>query len=245
MRIRTLFLIGLLGLPAVSNGQIRVPVRPGRTPVEPAPLPPEAPLVAKELAYRRSRWTTEAYTMASSIQLPTSSGIVESSTLGAGTHAAYRVSDQFSTTMDLTASPFGSAIFETAEVGTRYSMTPLTEDYRGIQPFVDLRAAYMHMYDSYMTPSAIIGGGTQQLAEVGRYSHGMGGVAGAGVEFFLTRTLGLTTELSAMRNRMTAYRMTGNADLPVGTRYSMTSVRFSVGLKYNAVRSMLAQNPTR
>ena len=34
MRIRTLFLIALFGLPAVSNGQIRVPVRPGRTPVE-------------------------------------------------------------------------------------------------------------------------------------------------------------------------------------------------------------------
>ena len=63
MRIRTLFLIALFGLPAVSNGQIRVPVRPGRTPVEPASLPPEAPIVGKELAYRRSRWTTEAYTM--------------------------------------------------------------------------------------------------------------------------------------------------------------------------------------
>jgi hypothetical protein len=245
MRIRTLFLIALFGLPAVSNGQIRVPVRPGRTPVEPASLPPEAPIVGKELAYRRSRWTTEAYTMVSSMQLPTSSGIVGTTALGAGTHAAYRVTEHFSSTMDLTASPFGSAIFETAEVGSRYTMTPLSEEYRGVQPFVDVRGAYMHMYDSYTTPAAIVGGTTQQFAEVGRYSHGVGGVAGAGLELLLTRTLGVTTELSAMRTHMTAYRMTGNADLPVGMRYSMTSVRFAVGIKYNPIQSLLAQNPTR
>src|SRR5262245_28280718 len=60
-----------------------------------APLPPEMPGVSRALAFRRSRLSTEGYAMISSMQLPTAAGTEQFTMAGAGTHAAYRYTDNF------------------------------------------------------------------------------------------------------------------------------------------------------
>jgi hypothetical protein len=251
MRLRTLFLVGLVAVPMGSNAQVgRIPPRGGKTPVQPAPLPPEAPGVAKALAYKRSHWTAEAYSLISTVQVPTSSGTSSYTIYGAGTRGDYRFSDRLSTTMDMTVSPMGgSVITETGEVGLRFAPVAWDEEMRGVRPFIDARLGYMHMYDTFqsgLAGAAASASPNQQFVESGRYSRGFGSVVGAGAEMFLTQTLGLTTELSAMRNRLTAYRLTNAAALPTNSRYSMTSIRLAVGLKYNAVRALqFSQNPMR
>lgn len=248
MRSRTLIMIALLTLPSTLTAQrIRLP-RGGRgaTP-QPAPLPPEAGPVTRALAYKRSRWSVEGYSLISSLQVPAAGGgVTRYTTPGGGTRADYRYTERLSATVDMTASLPGSpTTAETAEIGTRYS--PLAWD-RQLRPFVDVRAAYMRMYDMYAmpTPASIIAGASdQQFVEGGRYSRGFGSVAGAGFEYSLTRSLALTTELSAMRSRMTMYRFSGPATIPSDSRYWMTSFRYVLGLKFNPVRSVhLTQNPT-
>lgn len=241
-------MVALLLIPSGLTAQrIRLP-RGGRgAEPRPAPLPPEAGPVTRALAYRRSRWSVEGYSLISSLQVPTAAGGVTRYTMpGAGTRADYRYTDRLSATLDMTASLPGSpTTAQTAEVGTRYS--PLPWD-RELRPFLDVRAAYMRMYDMYAMPSpaSIIAGAPDvQYVEGGRYSRGFGSVAGAGFEYSLTRSLALTTELSAMRGRMTTYRFTGPATIPNGNAYWMTSFRYILGLKFNPVRSVhLAQNPS-
>jgi hypothetical protein len=241
MRIRALVVIALLTLPAGLTAQIlRIP-RTGRgTAPQPAALPPEAAPVARALAYKRSRWSAEGYSLISAVQVPTAAGgVARYTTAGTGTRAAYRYTDYLSATLDLTASFLGSpAVTQTAEIGTRFS--PLPWD-RTLRPFVDVRGAYMRMYDTFAELSVP----NQQFADVERYSRGVGGVGGAGLEYSLTRSLALTTEVSALRNRMTTYRMTGAAGIPTGTSYWLTSVRYTLGLRFNPVSALhLAQKPT-
>jgi hypothetical protein len=251
MRLRALFLVGLVAVPLGANAQVgRIPQRGGKTPVQPAPLPTEAPGVVKALAYKRSHWTAEGYSLMSTVQVPTSSGTSRYTIYGAGTRGDYRFADRLSATMDLTVSPMGGpAITETGEVGLRFAPIAWDEEMRGVRPFIDARLGYLHMYDTFQSGLASAAASvapSQQFVESGRYSRGFGGVVGAGAEMFLTETLGLTTELSAMKNRMSAYRLTNAAALPTNSAYSMTSVRLAVGFKYNAVRALqFAQNPMR
>src|SRR5215831_1346649 len=249
MRIRSLVMIGFLALPAASGAQGIRPPRPQRSPTQPAEKPPEIPVVARALAVQRSHWTTEAYTLMSSVRIPATAaaGVSTYSTLGAGTRADYRVSERWSATMDMTASTFGGPINETAEVGTRFSPLLWEPDTRSLRPFFDVRAAYMHMYDSFATPlAAVVGGGTpgDQFSSTGRYARGFGAVAGAGMEFGVTQTIAVTTEFSALRNNMMTYRLTGTSSLPAGDHYMMTSYRMAIGIKYNPVSALnLKQNP--
>jgi opacity protein-like surface antigen len=199
------------------------------------------------LAYKRSRWSAEGYSLITSLQVPAAAGgVTRYTSPGAGTRADYRYTDHFSATVDVTASiPGSAATAQTAEVGSRYS--PLPWD-RQIRPFLDVRAAYMSMYDLYAmrTPASIVAGAPdQQPIEGGRYSRGFGGLGGAGFEYSLTHSFALTTEFSAIRNRMTMYRFTGPATIPNGNSYWMTSFRYTLGLKFNPVRTLrLTQNPT-
>src|SRR5262249_57437686 len=86
------------------------------------------------------------------------------------------------------------------------------------------------------------GWGGNDYPEVGRYRRGFGSAVGAGFEFPLTQSTQLTNELSGMRSRMPAYRLSGG--LPTGTTYWMTAVRYSIGIKGNPMRTMhLDQNP--
>src|SRR4029079_10145270 len=113
----------------LSAQRIRLP-RGGRgaTP-QPAPLPPEAGPVTRALAYRRSRWSAEAYSLISSLEVPAAAGGVTRYTApGSAPRADYRYTDHLSATVDMTSSlPFSSTNAQTAEVGTRYS--PLAWDH--------------------------------------------------------------------------------------------------------------------
>lgn len=247
MRTRALVVIALFALPAVLDAQRLPRPRIGRgTPPQAAPLPPEAPAVARALAYKRSRWSGEAYSLINSVQIPTADGGSASyANFGTGTRGDYRYTDRFSATVDLTVSALGSPVTtETAEIGTRFRPAPMDQ---ALRPFLDVRAAYMHMYDLYAMPTAtsVSGGGlNHQFVQEARYSRGIGSVLGAGLEYSLTRSLSLSTELTAMRNRMTAYRLIGPANVPNRSTYWMTSFRYSLGLKFNPVRALyLAQNP--
>ncbi len=236
-------------LPSESSAQRRP--RTGRRPTgaQPAPLPPEMPAVARALAYRRSRWSVEGYPFVSLIQAPAvaGGGTTTETTAGTGTHGDFRLSDRFAATLDLTTSlPFTSTMTGSAEVGTRFRPMPWGEH---VRPFFDLRVAYAYLYDTYAAPLEIFSptnsGPTPSLANGGRSSRGAGGVVGTGLEYSLTQSLALTTQLSAMRGRMTTHQLTGGTNIPRPSEsYWMTSVRYSLGLKFNPVRTLhLAQNP--
>ena len=242
MRTR-LLLIALIALPSVSSAQRPVP-RVGRRPTpEPATLAPHPAPVARALAYTRSHWSIEGYSLVSQFQIPQpSGGVVGYTALGTGTHGEYRYNPHLSASVDLTASLFGSPTHaETAELGTRYSPLGMDEPLR---PFLDVRAAYMRMFDpfsfaSYGDPLA------SSPATGSRYSRGFGGVAGGGFEYPLTRSFALTTELSLMRTRMSTYRISpGTIANP--DRFWMTTVRYTLGFRFNPVRALYsAQSPRR
>lgn len=247
MRTRAVAVLALLSLPCGLTGQgVRIP-RTGRgAPPTAAPLPPEIPAVSRALAYKRSRWSAEGYAMVSAVEVPTTgAGNTSFTSFGTGTHADYRYTDRLSATLDMTISPIGgSSTTETAEAGLRFRPVPGEHEFR---PFFDVRAAYAHMHDTYAIPTGTsqpFGGPAQQLTEVGRYSRGMGSLAGAGLEFSLTRSLALTTELAGVRNRMTSYRLTGAPSVSNRSSYWMTTYRYTLGLKYNPVRALhMAQKP--
>jgi len=243
MRTRALVLITLLGLPGGASGQ-RLPRVPRRNPTPAAPLPPEAPAVERALAYKRSRWSFEAYPLINFIQMPTGGGgMMSYTTSGTGTHADYRYTDSFAATIDLTASFFGGpAITETGEVGTRFRPLPWSP---GLRPFVDVRAGFTHTYDTYAFPRGTNATTGTPSAEGGRYSRGVGGIVGAGLEFSITNAWALTTEMLAMRNRMSTYRLTQPASAPMDGNYWSTGLRYTLGLKFSPVRALhLAQNPS-
>src|SRR5947209_4041693 len=159
MRTRALAAAALLALPVASSvvtplplgaqGHPRIPRR--GTPAPQSPPEPTIGPVARVLDFQHSRWSAESEVLASSIMLPSSTGgVARYATLGTGVHSDYRVSDRFSGTADMTFSPFGgTALATTAEVGGRYRASNLESE---IRPFVDLRAAYLRMYDSYSAP---------------------------------------------------------------------------------------------
>ena len=243
MRARALLLVALVVLPSAASAQRLPRPRIGRRPTpEPASLPPQAGPVARSLAVRRSRWSAEGYALVSRFQVPEPGGGVSAYTaLGTGTHADYRYTPHWSASIDLTASMLGSpSRVQTAELGTRYS--PLSWD-QPLRPFVDLRAGYMHMFDPFSF--ATFGDPTPTGAPgAERYTRGVGGVTGAGFEYSLTRSFALTTALSVMRSRMSTYRITPGT-IPNGTSFWMTTVRYTLGLKFNPVRTLQFAQPRR
>jgi len=74
MRTRAVAVIALLSLPCALSAQILRPRPSTRTPAEPASLPPTAGEIARTLAYKRARWSFEAYTQFTSMALPSPSG---------------------------------------------------------------------------------------------------------------------------------------------------------------------------
>ena len=240
MRTRALVAAILLVAPVALTAQLRLPRRGrGGAQPQPAPLPPAAPGVAQALAYKRSRWSAEGYSMVSTFRTPTGAGISNFTTFGAGTHADYRFQDHWSGTMDVAASLVGGpSTSETIDVGTRYKPLALDAD---VRPFFDVRAGYMNMYDAFASPTGPgpgIGGAIGEFAQEQRYSRGFGGIGGAGFEVSLTRSIALSTELAAMRDRMTTYRLNGPASFPNGNTFWMTSLRYIVGLRFNPVTAL-------
>jgi hypothetical protein len=248
MRSRAVAVLALVAVPAALSAQTpptHAPPRPAPPPVRPTSPSPQPAAVARQLQYRRSRWSAETYSVITTARVPTDGGLSRYNSFGNGVRGDYRYTGHWSASIDMTASYlFSPAVTETGEVGARYA--PLSLD-RELRPFLDARVMFMHMYDSYqgnVGPSLNGGFGGSDYSDVSRYSRGFGAAIGAGFEFPLTQSLQMTNEVSAVRNRMTAYRLTSS--LPAGTSYWMTGLRFSIGIKLNPMQVMhLDQNPMK
>jgi hypothetical protein len=242
MRTRAVAVIALLSLPCALSAQILRPRPSTRTPAEPASLPPTSGEIARTLAYKRARWSFEAYTQFTSMALPSAAGpTVFQTTLGSGTHADYRFSDRLAATVDASVSALGGPEMETAELGARFRPLPAAAQ---ITPFFDLRGGYTRLADNFLIPLGTVGS-AQQYVDGQRYSGGFGAIGGAGVDAFFFGSWGFTAEMLAVQSRMTTYSMTSSASLPSRNGFNMTSFRFAVGLKYNAARLHLDQNPQK
>ena len=218
-------------LPAVLSAQ-RFPVPVIPRPAIPAPLPPQATPVARDLAFRRLRVSVETYPVVSFIRSPgysTFGNFPNWATFGTGTRADYRVTRYMSATLDMTSSFLGGpALVETAEAGTRIARP---RDEGRWRPYADLRFGYIATFTKTVTAYDGISGGP---AAVASYSHGFGGIGGAGFEYALTRMFSLTTELSVMQGGVTSHAF---EEASISDRhYGITAFRYILGLRFNPVR---------
>ena len=234
MRSRTLMVAVALLLPSVATAQLR-PGIDGRNPSPRLPEGRQPEVIARAQGLIRSRYSIEAYPLISRVEasgLGTGSPAARWTSFGTGTRLDWRQTDYLSWTVDVTASYLGGpAITETAEVGTRFRPAGWNDR---VRPFADLRVGFEHVSQD-LTGGDL--GFTPVFAQNAvRYGRGVGAVAGAGFEYFLTNTLGLTTAVSAMRTSMTAYDFSGMSAPTDGGSYRMTTYRLAVGLEYNRVR---------
>ena len=247
MRTRALLVVALLASSAGLGAQVRRPPLPRVDPRAPAPLPPEAIPVNRDLGYKRLRWSADAYSLVSAMEVPAGAGVVSRYTaFGAGTHGAYRYTDMLSATVDITASPSADR-----RTWRRPKSERASRHCRGNSTFARSSTSARRTRACTTTSRSATSGqmippvvGGSGYANEARYSRGFGGVAGVGVEYSLTRSSALTTEVSAVRSRMTAYDLSGPANIPIGTSYWMTSYRYALGIKFSPVRALrLAQKP--
>jgi hypothetical protein len=236
MRLRTALVAVALLLPSIATAQLRTPRIGGRHPGEPVPLGTQPEVIARSQALVRSRYSVEAYPLLSRVEasgFATGAPATRWTSFGSGARLDWRQTRFLSWTLDLTASYLGGlAVTETAEIGTR--IRPESWDHR-VRPFADLRVGYEHVSQS-LTGQDIGIGPASDLRSGVRYGRGFGAVAGAGVEYFLTNTMALTTGVSAMRTDMSAYRFSGTSVPTAERNFRMTTYRLMVGLKYNRVR---------
>jgi hypothetical protein len=150
---------------------------------------------------------------------------VTGTSFGAGTRGDYRLTPRASATLDLTSSVLGgSASVSTIELGMR--LRPERNHGRAY-PFVDFRVGYVAAFNAEIFDA------NRELAGM-RYSSGLGALVGAGMEYDLTRRFSLTTAAAMTHHRMSTDDF---RDASLARRgYGMTSVRYTVGIKYNPVR---------
>ncbi|HKH94879.1 MAG TPA: hypothetical protein VKA54_23925 [Gemmatimonadaceae bacterium] len=244
MRIRTAVIAVALLIPSVATAQRRAPGIGGRVPGLPMPDGRQPEAIARSQAFVRSRYSVEAYPLISRVAAP---GLAAGSptsrwtSFGSGTRLDWRQTDYLSWTIDLTASYLGGpAVTETAELGTR--IRPKNWNDR-VRPFADLRVGFEHVSQSLSNQDLGFGPASIRSGAV-RYGRGFGAVAGAGVEYFLTNTVGVTTAVSAMRSNMTAYNFTGVSVPTTESSYRMTTYRLAVGIRYNPVRYLRLASTT-
>ena len=240
MRVRTFALFVVLLLPASLDAQgihIRLPWI-GRRPTARAPLPPQAPVIARQMRYRASRFSTESYSLVTFNQTDryvSDRGASIASMAGFGERLDWRFKPALSVTGDFTSSVFGGPYIQnTFDFGVRYR--PVRGlDYR-IRPYLDLRASTAWSYASFaqpFDPNSPIAGPT--IAGGRTTSRGIGALVGAGFETSLTRTISLTSGLGLARYRMYAVQV-GQQPLGSQWNYRATAVRIILGLKYNPGR---------
>jgi len=239
-RFAALAIVSLL-LPAALSAQ-RIPLigifgRHGR----PEEMPPQPAPIVNELAYHRLNVSVESYPMVSFFTAPAfaTNGRASSwASVGAGTRVDYRVNHIMSATLDLTSSLLGGPEnVETVELGTRFR--PERNERDRLYPFIDARVAYIATFSN-----ALNGYGglyfndpyADSFYNGASYSHGYGIVGGPGLEYALTRSWSLIT--SAMVGRSTMRAAALNA--PVNRSYQLTSIRYTLGLRYNPVRMIRA-----
>lgn len=236
MRVRIVMAAVALLLPSVATAQRRAPGLDGRGPERRLPTGRQPEVVARAQQIVRSRYSVEAYPLLNRVEatgLGAGSPPAKWTSIGSGTRLDWRQTDYLSWTIDVTASYLGGpAITETAEVGTRIGSQRWNDRLR---PFADLRVGFEHISQSLSNQDLSFTPVFSQSSAM-RYGRGFGAAAGAGVEYFLTNALALTTAASVMRTSMTGYDFTGMS-VPTGeTGFRMTTYRLAVGLKYNRVR---------
>ena len=231
MRVRAVVALAILLLPSAAAAQ-RFPRIGTRTPGA-TPLGPQPAIVANAIAYNRMRASFESYPMISFFNTGSfagNGGESEWASTGIGNRADYRVARLLSLTLDMTTSFLGGPVStQTAELGFRVG--PRRSEH-SLYPFLDVRYGYFLTLNQF--------GGSNGITVPGNvinYSQGFGAVAGAGMEYTLTRRFSLTGGLSVARSDMTA----AMTQPTVGDNYRMTSYRYVIALRYNGV----SYNPTR
>lgn len=221
MRIALVALLVVVAVPADLDAQFRRP--PRRPPPSiPADLPPAAPGVVHALSFRRTRLAVETYPLMSVIHAPALGSTW--TTVGGGSHGEFRLTPWVLASLDLTASSWASpSSSETAELGVRI----MTDKYEShTRPYGDIRAGYMQMYNpGFSRPSDTFPGYS---------SRGFGAVLGGGMHHDLSRSFSLVTGGSIMHGRLARTGPTTES-----SRYSFTSYRFTVGLRFNRTRQVL------
>ena len=238
MRNRIVIAVATLVLsPAALLAQhVPIPVV-GRGPVAPEPVPRVPEHIARELAYKQMRVAVESYPLMILYQSPGFSADGRTTTwgsAGAGTRGEYHFTPTFSGTLDLTSSLVGGpATVQTAELGVRARPAPSE---RRVYPYADVRAGYVSAYHGSLGSFVedVFGDPTPSGGVAALYSRGFGLVAGAGVEYALTRRFSLTTGGSLMRSRLTAHDVNGSQ--PGDRSFAMNALRYTIGLRYNPVR---------
>lgn len=232
--MRAAIVAAVILLPAASSAQ-RFPVPVIPRPAVPAPLPPQAAPIAQELAYKRVKLSVETYPMVSFIRSPgyaNSGSFPNWTTFGTGTRADYRLARYVSATLDMTTSFLGGpALVETAEAGTRVARP---RDAGRLLPYADLRFGYLATFTKDVGAFDGFYGTAPQGAGLVSYSHGFGGVGGAGFEYALTRMFSLTTELSVMQGGVTSHAFEGTSI--TDRHFAVTAFRYTLGLRFNPVR---------
>ena len=241
MRRRSVTSLALLCVAVLSTSagaqRVLTPRIRDRGPAGPKDLPPVPGSVAREMSYRRLNVSFESYPVMTHFRAEgfLAQGLTSTwNSFGVGTRADYRVLKYMSATVDMTSGFLGGpAQTQSAEVGTRFHSK------RGdgrFYPFADLRFGYLHATDLFLSPvDGIYGGDPSSYLGTGRrYTHGLGGVAGAGMEVAVTNTLSITGGASAMKNQMTAHSFRTNQ--PANVRYSLISYRYTLGFRYNPIR---------
>lgn len=236
MRISTAVVAVALLLPSVATAQLRRPGIDRPRPGEGISTGKQPEAIARAQALVRSRYSVEVYPLINRVE---ASGVAEGSptarwtSFGTGTRLDWRHTEYLSWTMDLTAAYVGGqATTETAELGVRLHPGGWNDR---LHPFADLRVGYEHVSQS-LTNQDLGFSPVLSNSSAMRFGQGFGAVAGAGADYFLTNTLGLTTAVSVMRSRMTAYDFSGMSAPTDGPSYRLTSYRLAVGLRYNRVR---------
>ena len=237
VHMRAAIVAAAILLPTALNAQrLPTPVIP-RLPLPPeaavpAPLPPQPAPIAQELAYKRLRLSVETYPVVSFIRSPgyANGGSFPSWwTFGTGSRFDYRLARYMSATLDMTMSYLGGpALVESAEAGTRFARP---RDAGRLLPFADLRFGYIAAFTKNLGAYDGIYGGTTGVVS---YSHGFGGIAGAGFEYALTRMFSMTTELSAMQGGLTAHAFEAGA--LSDRHFGLVAYRYTLGLRFNPVR---------
>ena len=238
MRVRSAVAVSLiLALPNTASAQRVGGVRGGMP--QPAPLGPQAPAVARAIAYQRSRVSVESYPFASYVSAPWLGSVGKTqhwTNLGMGSRMEYRTTGSLMATLDMTSSLVGGpSSIRTVEVGGRYR--PLSDS--RFRPYLDARVAYLSAGGMFGTGTdGSLALATPIVTNGIQYSTGWGGVAGAGMEYWVSRKFAVTSAATFVRSNMTAHEYSPTT-FNDGTPYMMTSYRLTLGLKFNPVRTVV------
>ena len=237
MRIRLALSFAVLVVPMLTASAQRLPMPRDRRPARPAELPPQPASLAREFAYKRLPYSAESYPLLSynDASAPVTAGGMSSwVSWGLGQRIDYRIAPAVSATMDFTSSLWGAPVrTETVELGLR--LRPDRNANR-FYPFLDVRFGYMQAFQSQFRPFDVedpFGGGAP--GQGSRWSRGFGAVGGGGIEYTLSRMFSVTSSAVLMRSRLaTRTFLTGGEE----TEFWMTTYRYTVGLRFNPVRSV-------